>query len=181
MLYLSLLTITLVTSQPLEREVSHAVAAYLSQLNLAPTRYAVVVTEQVPEGAAVVHWVEASGQDGAVFLFERGLLLQLSSRERQVLIAHEVGHLAPECQKLGRRISQEICADVISLQLVPVDDVVAMLAKSIVLFPYYPSQREFNYRLAVILQYRVASEGLELTTNRYTSLPPQRHDWQDCG
>lgn len=59
-----------------------------------PTPYEIVVSDQVPEGAALVHGVEASGKDTAVFLFERELLLQLSRRETRVLLAQEVGHLA---------------------------------------------------------------------------------------
>jgi len=95
-------------------------------------------------------------------LFDRELLLQLSRRERRVLIVHEVSHLAPECQLLGRRIYREIYAHVISLQLVPLDDVAAMLAKSIVMFPYYPAQKELIYRFTVIQEFKVASGELEL-------------------
>ncbi len=180
MLYLTLFTLTLVTSQLLEMEVSQAVEEYLSQLNLAPTQYDIVVSDQVPEGAALAHWVEASGKDTAVFFFNRELLLQLSRRERRVLIAHEVGHLAPECQLLGRRIFREMCADVISLQLVPVDDVAALLARSIVMFPYYPAQKEFIYRYTVIQENRVASGELERKTTRTTRFPPEHEDWHDC-
>jgi len=61
MRYLTLFTLTLVTSQLLEMEVSQAVEEYLSRLNLAPTQYTIVVSDQVPEGAALAHWVEASG------------------------------------------------------------------------------------------------------------------------
>ncbi len=180
MLYLTLFTLTLVTSQLLEMEVSQTVEEYLSQLNLAPTQYEIVVSDEVPEGAALAHWVEASGKDTAVFFFNRELLLQLSRRERRVLIAHEVGHLAPECQLLGRRIYREICADVISLQLVPVDDVAAMLAKSIVMFPEYPAQQEFIYRLTAIQGNKVANGEVELKTPRPERFPPEPIGWLNC-
>jgi len=179
MLYLTLFTLTLVTSQLLDMEVSQAVEEYLFQLNLAPISYVIVVSDQVPEGAALLHWVEA-GEDNAIFFFHRGLFLELSRRERRVLIAHEVSHLAPECLLLGRRIYREICADVVSLQLVPVDDVAAMLARSIVMFPYYPAQEEFSYRLAVIQEYWVASGELELKTTRLRRFPLEYVEKLDC-
>lgn len=81
MLYLTLLTMTLVTSQSLEMEVSHIVEEYLSQVDLAPTQYEIVISDQVPEGAALVRWVEASGKDTAVFLFERELMFQGLTKE----------------------------------------------------------------------------------------------------
>ncbi len=180
MLYLALFTLTLVTSQFLEMEVSQAVEEYLSQLNLAPTQYAIVVSDQAPEGAALEYWIEASGKDTAVFLFDREFLLQLSRRERRVLIAHEVGHLAPECQPLGRRIYREICADVISLRLVPAVDVAAMLAKSIVMFPSYRAQKEFNYRFTVIQEYLVAIGELEGKTTRLRRFPLEYVGRLDC-
>ena len=179
MLYLAFMTVLLVTSQPMEMEVGRTVEEYLSQLDLAPTDYAIVVSDQVPEGAAVLHWVEA-GQDKAVFFFHRGLFLQLSRRERRVLIAHEVGHLASECQRAGTRISREICADRISLRLVPRDDVAGMLARSIVLFPYTPAQEEFIYRFGVIQENRPASRESALQTTPETSFSPQHLDWLTC-
>jgi Peptidase family M48 len=180
MLYLTLLMMTLVTSQSLEMEVSRIVEEYLSQVDLEPSQYEIVISDQVPEGAALVHWVEASGKDTAVFLFERELLLQLSRRETRVLIAHEVAHLALECQLQGRRIYQELCADVVSLKFVPVDDVAAMLAKSIVSSPYYPAQRELIYRLGVIQANRTVTGELELKAARRVRLPPENIDGLYC-
>jgi hypothetical protein len=175
MLYLTLLTITLVSSQPLEMEVSRTVEEYLLQLDLASTQYGIVVSDEVAQGAAVLHWVE-DGEDSAIFFFDRRLFLQLSRRERRVLIAHEVGHLVPQCQLPGRRIYRELCADVISLQLVPVDDVAAMLAKSIVMFPDYPAQQEFVYRLAAIQGNRRVGDEVEPTISRSSG----EDDWMDC-
>ncbi len=148
MLYLALMPFILFTS-PLEREVDRTVDEYLSQLNLASTRYVVVITNQELQGAAVRQSVEA-GKDSMVFFFDRELLLQLSKQERRVLIAHEVGHLAPQCHLGGSRIFRELCADRIASQLVPMEDVVAMLAKSILLFPYYPAREELMFRLVMI-------------------------------
>ncbi len=168
MLHVVLLTMALVTSQTLKMEVSDTVEEYLSQLSLTPTRYAIVVSEHVPEGAAVLYWMNASGGDTAVFFFERGFLLRLSRQERRVLIAHEVAHLAPECQPFWTRISREICADLVSSKLVPVNDIEGMLSKSIRMFPYYPALLEFVYRLGAI-------QG----TVPPTESPPE-NDWLDC-
>jgi hypothetical protein len=150
---------------------------YLSQLGLDSTRYVVVVAHRELQGAAVLHWVEA-GKDSAVFFFDRELFLQLSKQERRVLIAHEVGHLAPQCRLGGRRIFRELCADRISSQLVPREAVAAMLAKSILMFPYYPAREEFMFRLAMILENRQTSEEIEPVV-RSSELPSQ-HAWIDC-
>ncbi len=180
MLSLTLLTITLVSSQSLEIEVKHTVEEYLSQLNLAPTQVAVVVTDRVPEGAAVLYWIGPAGESTAVFFFERELLLELSEQERRVLIGHEVAHLVPECQLLwAARIYREICADLVSLKLVPVDDVEAMLYKSIRMFPYYPAQQEFVFRLAAIQGNRRVSDEAEPTISRSSGSQPE-DDWMDC-
>jgi len=177
MLYLALMTLLLFTS-PLEREVDRTVEEYLSQLNLDSTRYVVVVANRELQGAAVLHWVEA-GKDSAVFFFDRELFLQLSKQERRVLIAHEVGHLAPQCRVGGSRIFRELCADRISSQLVPGEDVAAMLAKSILMFPYYPAREEFMFRLAMIQEQRPTSEESEPTTARSSEVPAQQV-WIDC-
>ncbi len=169
MLYLALMPLILFTS-PLEREVDRTVDEYLSQLKLASTRYVVVVANQELQGAAVLHWVEA-GKDSAVFFFDRELFLQLSRQERKVLIAHEVGHLAPQCHLGGSRIFRELCADRVASQLVPMEDVAAMLAKSIVMFPYYPAQEEFMFRLVMIQEKRHISEEREPTKDRPSELP----------
>ncbi len=81
MLHLALMTLILFTS-PLEREVDRTVDEYLSRLDLASTRYVVVVANQELQGAAVLHWVEA-GKDSAVFFFDREPFLQLSRQERK--------------------------------------------------------------------------------------------------
>ena len=175
MLYLTLMTLLLFAS-PLEREVDRALDEYLSQIDLASTRYQVVVADQESQGAAVLYWAE-EGQDSAVFFFDRELLFQLSKQERRVLIAHEVGHLAPECRLGGSRIFRELCADEVASQLVPREDVAAMLAKSISMFPYYPAREEFIFRFAMIQER--ASEELELTIARSSELPSQ-DAWIDC-
>ena len=175
MLYLALMTLLLFAS-PLEREVDRTVDEYLSQIDLASTRYDVVVAGQESQGAAVLYWVE-DGKDSAVFFFDRELLLQLSEQERRVLIAHEVGHLAPECQLGGSRIFRELCADGIASQLVPREDVAAMLAKSISMFPYYPAREEFIFRFAMIQERN--SEELQPTIAQSSELPSQ-DAWIDC-
>ncbi len=177
MLYLALMNLILFMS-PLEREVDRTVDEYLSELNLASTRYDVVLSNQESQGVAVVHWVEA-GKDLAVFFFDRELLLQLSRQERKVLIAHEVGHLAPQCRLGGSRIFREICADQIASQLVPIEDVATMLAKSIFMFPYYPAREEFMFRLAMIQEERHATVEMEPTIARSLEPPPQ-DAWIHC-
>ncbi len=179
MLYLALLTMTLATSQTLQIEVSRTVEEYLSQLGLTPNEYLIVVSDQVSRGAAVLYGRDASGHDSVTFFFNLKLLQKLSRGERRVLIGHEVAHLAPECQRLWERIYRELCADEVSLKLVPVEDVSAMLSKSIRMFPYYPARQEFVLRLALIQEMRpVASEG-EPTVAR-SSGASARDDWMDC-
>ena len=178
MLHLALLTIALATSQSLEKEVNRTVEEFLFQLLLTPTHHAVIISDYVPEGAAVLHLVTADGEESALFMFERGLLLELTRRERRVLIGHEVGHLAPQCQHLWERIYRELCADAVSLKLVPGEDVSAMLSKSIRMFPYYPAQQEFVLRLAMIQGARPVNREERPTAVR--SSGSSREDWMDC-
>ncbi len=179
MLHLALLTMTLATSQTLKVEVSQTVEEFLSRLALTPTHHAVLISDYVPEGAAVVLLVNTAGEQTAIFMFERGLLLELTSRERRVLIGHEVGHLAQECHGLWERIYRELCADEISLKLVPVEDVSAMLSKSIRMFPYSPARQEFVLRLAMIQEPRPVNKEEESTVSR-ASRASARDDWMDC-
>ena len=164
--------------EPLEREVDRTVDEFLSRLDLDSTRYVVVVANRELQGAAVLHWVEA-GKDSAVFFFDRELLLQLSKQERRVLIAHEVGHLVSQCQWGGSRIFRELCADRIAFQLVPGEDVVAMLAKSVLMFPDYPAREEFMFRLAMIQEQKRTREEIEPTIARSSELQAQ-DAWIDC-
>ncbi len=178
MLYLALLTMTLATSQTLEREVNRTVDEFLLQLLLTPTHHAVIISDYVPEGAAVLHVVNAAGEDHALFMFERGLLLELTRRERRVLIGHEVSHLAPQCQHRWDRIYRELCADAVSLKLVPAQDVSAMLSKSIRMFPYYPARQEFGIRLAMIQGESPLNREVKPRVVR--SAGSSREDWMDC-
>jgi len=117
--------------------------------------------------------------DSLIFFFNLKLLQKLSRGERRVLIGHEVSHLAPECQRLWERIYRELCADEVSLKLVPLEDVSAMLSKSIRMFPYYPARQEFVLRLALIQEMRpVNSEG-EPTVARSAGASA-KDDWMDC-
>ena len=179
MFHLALLTMTLATSQTLKIEVSRTVEEFLSKLALPPTHHAVVISDYVPEGAAVLHVVNTAGEDTAFFLFERELLLELTRRERRVLIGHEVGHLAPECQPWKTRIYQELCADAVSLKFVPLEDVLGMLSKSIRMFPYDFARQEFILRLAVI-QGKSSVDKANPTVFR-SSGPFLTHAWVDCG
>ena len=178
MLQLALLTMTLATSQTLKIEISRTVEEFLFQLALTPTHHAVVISDQVPEGAAVLHVVNTAGEDTVLFMFERGLLLELTRRERRVLIGHEVGHLAPECQPWKRRIYQELCADAVSLKLVPVEDVLGMLSKFIRMFPYYFARQEFVLRLAVIQKKSLV--GKTKPTVFRSSGASAKDAWMDC-
>ena len=179
MLYLALLTMTLATSQTLKIEVSDTVEEYLSQLGLTPNEYIIVVSDQMSRGAAVLYERDASDHDFVTFFFNLKLLQKLSRGERRVLISHEVGHLAPECQRLWERIYRELCADEVSLKLVPVEDGSAMLSKSIRMFPYYPARQEFVLRLALIQEMRPVNREGEPTVAR-SSGASARDDWMDC-
>ncbi len=179
MLYLALLTMTLATSQTLQIEVSRTVEEYLSQLGLTPNEYLIVVSEQVSRGAAVLYGRDASGHDSVTFFFNLKLLQELSRGERRVLIGHEVSHLAPECQRLWERIYRELCADEVSLKLVPVEDVSAMLSRSIRMFPYYPARQEFVLRLAMIQETRPVNSEREPTVARSAGASA-KDDWMDC-
>ena len=178
-LYLALLTMTLATSQTLKIEVSRTVEEYLSQLGLTPDEYIIVVSDQMSRGAQVLYERDASGHDSVTFFFNLKLLQKLSRGERRVLIGHEVGHLAPECQRLWERIYRELCADEVSLKLVPVEDVSAMLSKSIRMFPYYPARQEFVLRLAIIQKTRPVNREEDPAVAR-SSGASARDDWMDC-
>ena len=178
MLHLTLLTMALLTSQILEREVSRTLEEFLSQLGLTPAHYAVVISDQVSQGAAVVQAVNTAGEDTALFMFHRGLFLELTRRERRVLIGHEVGHLAPACQTWKRRIYEELCADAVSLKLVPVKDVSGMLSKSIRMFSSHFARQEFILRLAVIQG--KSSVGEAKPTVLPTSGASAKDDWMYC-
>ena len=54
-----------------------------------------------------------------------------------------------------------------------------MLAKSILMFPYYPAREEFRFRLAMIQEKRRISEEIEPTIARSSELPAQ-DAWIDC-
>jgi hypothetical protein len=73
----------------------------------------------------------------------------------------------------------ELCADTISSQLVSGEDVAAMLAKSILMFPYYPAREEFVFRLAMIQEQSRIREEIEATAARSSELPSQ-DTWNDC-
>ena len=179
MLYLALLTMTLATGQTLKMEVSRTVEEFLSQLDLTPIHHAVVISDHVPEGAAVLYVVNTAGEETALFMFERGLLLELTRRERRVLIGHEVGHLAPECQPWKKWSYQEFCADAVSLKLIPAEDVVGMLSKSIRMFPDYFEQQEFALRLAVIQENSSVNKAKPKVFR--SSGVSAKHTWADCG
>ncbi len=178
-LYLALLTMTLATSQTLKIEVSQTVEEYLSQLGLTPDEFIIVVSDEMSRGAQVLYERDLSGHDTVTFFFNLKLLQKLSREERKVMIGHEVGHLVPECQRLWERIYRELCADEVSLKLVPVEDVSAMLSKSIRMFPYYPARQEFVLRLAMIEETRRlrTEEGPTVAPSKEASA---RYDWMDC-
>jgi len=72
---------------------------------------------------------------------------------RKVIVAHEVGHLAPICNLPSDRLSRELCADYVSLALVPYKDVLVAMAWHLA----YPSspvvEAEFRLRLQAVLSY----------------------------
>ena len=54
-----------------------------------------------------------------------------------------------------------------------------MLAKSILMFPYYPAREEFMFRLAMLQEQRRISEEIEPTTDG-SAEPPAQDAWTDC-
>jgi hypothetical protein len=65
------------------------------------------------------------------------------------------------------------------LKLVPVEEVSAMLSKSIRMFPYYPARQEFVLRLAMIEETRRLRREEEPTGAR-SKEASARNDWVDC-
>ena len=65
------------------------------------------------------------------------------------------------------------------MKLVPVEDVSAMLSKSIRMFPYYPARQEFVLRLAMIEETRRLRPEEEPTVAP-SKEASARYDWMDC-
>ena len=70
-------------------------------------------------------------------------------------------------------------ADEVSLKVVPVEGFSATLSKSIRVFPYYPAQQEFMFRLALIHETKSVNREGEPTVARF-SRASAGNDWMDC-
>ena len=137
----------------LEWELTRATEQYMVELGLTPTHYTILVADDVTEGAAVMRKATSPGRVLAMFLYDLEYMSQYPPNLRKVIVAHEVGHLAPICNAPSDRLSQELCADYVSLVLVPYKDVLVAMAWHLA----YPSspvvEAEFRLRLQAVLSY----------------------------
>jgi len=137
----------------LEWELTRTTEQYMVELGLTPTHYTILVADDVTEGAAVMRKATSPGRVLAMFLYDLEYMSQYPPNLRKVIVAHEVGHLASICSAPGDRLSQELCADYVSLALVPYKDVLVAIAWHLA----YPSspvvEAEFRLRLQAVLSY----------------------------
>ncbi len=70
-----------------------------------------------------------------------------------MIVAHEVGHLAPICNVPSDRLSRELCADYVSLALVPYKDVLVAMAWHLADSSSPVVETEFRLRLHAVLSY----------------------------
>jgi len=137
----------------LEWELTRTTKQYMVELGLTPTHYTILVADDVTQGAAVMQKAISPGRVLAMFLYDLEYMSQYPPNLRKVIVAHEVGHLAPICNTPADRLSQELCADYVSLALVPYKDVLVAIAWHLA----YPSspvvEAEFRLRLQAVLSY----------------------------
>ena len=103
----------------LEWELTSATERYMVELGLTPTYYTILVADDVTEGAAVMREANFPGRVLAMFLYDLEYMSQYPPNIRKVIVTHEGGHLAQICNLPGDRLSRELCADYVSLGLVP--------------------------------------------------------------
>jgi len=148
------------------------------ELGLTPTHYAIFVADDVTEGAAVMREAISPGRVLAMFLYDPEYMSQYPPNLRKVIVAHEVGHLAPICNTPRDRLSRELCADYVSLALVPYKDVLVAMAWHLA----YPSsgvvQAEFRLRLQAVLSY-AQRPPTEPSLNLFGKVPPDWWGWSE--
>ncbi len=89
----------------------------------------------------------------AMFLYDLEYMSQFPPNLRKVIVAHEVGHLAPICNVPSDRLSQELCADYVSLDLVPYNNVLVAMAWHLASPSSPVVEAEFRLRLHTVLSY----------------------------
>ncbi len=162
----------------LEWELTSATERYMVELGLIPTHYTILVANDVAEGAAVMRKVTSPGRVLAMFLYDLEYMSQYPPNLRKVIVAHEVGHLAPICNVPSDRLSRELCADYVSLALVPYKDVLVAMVRHLA----YPSspvvEAEFRLRLQAVLSYaqRLPTEP---SFNLVGRIPPDWWGWSE--
>ena len=137
----------------LEWELTSATERYMVELGLTPTHYTILVADDVTEGAAVMRKATFPGRVLAMFLYDLEYMSQFPPNLRKVIVAHEVGHLAPICNVPGDRLSRELCADYVSLALVPYKDVLVAMAWQLASPSSPVVEAEFRLRLQAVLSY----------------------------
>ncbi len=137
----------------LEWELTSATERYMVELGLTPTHYTILVADDVTEGAAVMRETTFPGRVLAMFLYDLEYMSQYPQNIRKVIVAHEVGHLAPICNVPSDRLSRELCADYVSLDLVPYKDVLVAMAWQLASPSSPVVEAEFRLRLQAVLSY----------------------------
>ena len=162
----------------LQWELTSATERYMLELGLTPTHYTILVADDVTEGAAVMREATLPGRVLAMFLYDLEYMSQYPPNIRKVIVAHEVGHLAPICNVPGDRLSRELCADYVSLALVPYKDVLVAMARHLTSPSSAVVEAEFRLRLQAVLSYaqRPATEsGFSLVGK----VSPERWGWSE--
>ena len=137
----------------LEWELTSTTERYMVELGLTPTHYTILVADDVTEGAAVMREATFPGRVLAMFLYDLEYMSQYPPNLRKVIVAHEVGHLAPICNVPSDRLSQELCADYVSLDLVPYKDILVAMAWHLADSSSPVVEAEFRLRLHAVLSY----------------------------
>ena len=137
----------------LEWELTSATERYMVELGLTPTYYTILVADDVTEGAAVMREANFPGRVLAMFLYDLEYMSQYPPNIRKVIVTHEVGHLAQICNLPGDRLSRELCADYVSLGLVPYKDVLVAMARHLTFPSSAVVKAEFRLRLQAVLSY----------------------------
>jgi len=162
----------------LEWELTSTTERYMVELGLTPTHYTILVADDVTEGAAVMREATFPGRVLAMFLYDLEYMSKYPPNLRKVIVAHEVGHLAPICNVPNDRLSRELCADYVSLALVPYKDVLVAMAWHLA----YPSspvvEAEFRLRLQAVLSY-AQPPPTEPSFNLVGRIPPDWWGWSE--
>ncbi len=162
----------------LEWELTSATERYMVELGLTPTYYTILVADDVTEGAAVMREANFPGRVLAMFLYDLEYMSQYPPNIRKVIVAHEVGHLAPICNVPSDRLSRELCADYVSLGLVPYKDVLVAVARHLTFPSSAVVKAEFRLRLQAVLSY-AQRPPTQPSLNLFGNVPPDWWGWSE--